>query len=100
MSDPPDRDAERRQRRPRATALSYERGTNAPRVVASGVGLIAEQIVAAARASGVPVRTDPALVEALALLDLGDDVPESLFAAVAEALAWAYRIDARLASGS
>jgi flagellar biosynthesis protein len=94
MSEPPD-NAPARHRRPRASALSYERGTKAPRIVANGVGLVAERIVAAAHESGVPVRQDPALVEALALLDLGDEIPEPLFVAVAEALAWAYRLDAR-----
>jgi flagellar biosynthesis protein len=100
MSEHPAGDAEGRVPRQRATALSYERGSKAPRVVASGVGLIAEGIVAAARESGVPVRSDPALVEALALLDVGDEIPEPLFVAVAEALAWAYRLDAQLASGN
>jgi flagellar biosynthesis protein len=42
----------------------------------------------------VPVRDDAALAEALASLDLGIDVPEELYRAVAEALAWAYRLDA------
>jgi flagellar biosynthesis protein len=99
MSELPERDGEQL-RRLRATALSYEQGTHAPRVLASGVGLIAQSIVAVARESGVPVRRYPALVEALALLDVGDEIPEPLFVAVAEALAWAYRLDAQLASGS
>jgi type III secretion system FlhB-like substrate exporter len=42
----------------------------------------------------VPVRDDAALAEALAGLDLGANVPEELYRAVAEALAWAYRLDA------
>lgn len=78
----------------RAAALSYE-GTGAPKVAASGRGRIAERIVEAARAAGVPVREDAALAEALAKLDLGEDVPEALWIAVAEALAWAYALDAR-----
>jgi flagellar biosynthesis protein len=81
----------------RATALRYE-GTGSPKVVATGRGLIADRIVAEARAAGVPVRDDAALAEALGALELGRDVPEPLFRAVAEALAWAYRLDAR-ASG-
>jgi flagellar biosynthesis protein len=80
--------------RRRATALSYERGDRAPRVTATGSGLIADRIVAAARAAGVPVREDPALAEALAALELGRDVPQELWKAAAEALAWAYRLDA------
>ena len=78
----------------RATALSYELGQSAPRVVATGRGHIADQIIAAAEAAGVPVRSDPALADALAALDLGEEIPEPLYRAVAEALAWAYRLDA------
>lgn len=78
-----------------AAALSYELGQTAPRVVASGRGLIAERIVAAAQEAGVPVRSDPALARALSALDLGEEVPEALYRAVAEALAWAYRLDAQ-----
>jgi flagellar biosynthesis protein len=80
--------------RRRATALRYERGRRAPEVVATGVGLVAERILAAAREAGIPVKSDPALAEALAKLELGADVPEALWTAVAETLAWAYRLDA------
>jgi flagellar biosynthesis protein len=82
-------------RRPRrAAALRYEAGSDqAPRVVAAGSGVVAERILAEARAAGVPVRDDAALAEALAGLDLGAQVPESLYRAVAESLAWAYRLE-------
>ena len=79
-------------RRPRAAALRYEHGDHAPQVTASGAGLLAERIVAAAREAGVPVRHDPALTEALAALPVGAEVPEALWRAVAETLAWAYRL--------
>ncbi len=78
----------------RAIALSYEHGMHAPQVTASGSGLVAERILAAAREAGVPVRSDPALTQALSALELGDDVPEALWKAVAETLAWAYKLDA------
>jgi flagellar biosynthesis protein len=78
----------------RAAALRYEAGSDqAPRVVAAGSGVVAERILAEARAAGVPVRDDAALAEALAALDLGAHVPESLYRAVAESLAWAYRLE-------
>lgn len=86
-------------RRRRATALRYEHGERAPRVTATGTGLVAERIVAAAREAGVPVREDPALVEALAGLELGSEVPDALWVAVAETLAWAYRVDLRVGAG-
>ena len=79
----------------RAAALRYDAGDDAaPKVVATGRGHVAERIVAEARAAGVPVRDDAALADALAGLDLGAQVPEELYRAVAEALAWAYRLDA------
>lgn len=81
--------------RRRATALRYEEGQYAPRVTATGAGLVAERILAAAREAGIPVRHDPALAEALAKLELGADVPQELWRAVAETLAWAYRLDAQ-----
>jgi flagellar biosynthesis protein len=80
-----------------AAALSYEPGETAPRVVASGRGYLAERIIAAAEEAGVPVRSDPALARALAALDLGDEVPEAMYRAVAETLAWAYKLDAQAA---
>jgi flagellar biosynthesis protein len=81
--------------RRRATALRYEEGQHAPRVTATGAGLVADRILAAAREAGIPVRHDPALAEALAKLELGADVPQELWTAVAETLAWAYRLDAQ-----
>jgi flagellar biosynthesis protein len=87
---------ERPPRERRAAALRYDAGADAaPRVVATGRGHIADRIIAEARAAGVPVRDDAALAEALAGLDLGAHVPEELFRAVAEALAWAYRLETR-----
>jgi flagellar biosynthesis protein len=72
-------------------ALRYT-GTGAPRVVAAGRGHVAAAILETAREAGVPVHEDPELADALAQLALGDEVPEELWAAVAEVLAWAYSI--------
>jgi len=78
----------------RVTALRYE-GSGSPKVVAAGRGHVAEKILAAARAAGVPVREDPELAEALGGLALGQDVPEEMWLAVAEVLAWAYELEGR-----
>lgn len=78
----------------RAAALRYDPDDRAPRVVASGSGHLAQRILEAAQAAGVPVRSDPALARALEALDLGAEVPEELYRAVAETLAWAYQLDA------
>jgi flagellar biosynthesis protein len=83
----------------RATALRYTKDSDAPEVVATGAGEIAKKIVAAAEEAGVPVRQDPALVEALSKLDVGQTIPPELYVAVAEALVWADRLDAMASSG-
>ena len=80
----------------RAAALRYEKGVDAaPKLVAAGAGHIADRILAMARDAGVPVREDAALADALARLQIDLDIPPELFAAVAEALVWAYSLDAR-----
>ena len=79
----------------RATALRYAEGSDAPEVVATGRGEIARKILDAAEDAGVPVRRDPALVEALSKLDVGQAIAPDLYVAVAEALVWAYKLDAR-----
>ena len=77
---------------PRAAALRYRKGESAPALVASGRGHVADAILKAAEEAGIPVREDAVLVEALAHLEVGDRVPPELYQAVAEALAWAYRL--------
>ena len=91
----PEREDEQLIRPRRATALRYERGDNAPKIAATGTGYVADRIIAAARELGIPVRSDPALAKALAALELDAEVPEEMYRAVAEALAWAYRLDAK-----
>jgi flagellar biosynthesis protein len=76
----------------RAVGLRYD-GTGAPKVVAHGRDLIAQRILEEAQKAGVPIREDAALVQALANLELGTEISEELYAAVAEALAWAYALD-------
>ena len=80
------------EKRRRASALRYE-GTGAPKVTASGQGYVADRIVEVARENGVPIMEDPALAEALASLELDTEIPEDLYVAVAEAIAWAYSLD-------
>jgi flagellar biosynthesis protein len=80
-------------RREVSAALRYT-GSGAPEVIAAGRGHVAETILARAREAGVPVHRDPQLADALAALALGDEVPEELWTAVAQVLAWAYSLDA------
>ncbi|MFZ5808668.1 MAG: EscU/YscU/HrcU family type III secretion system export apparatus switch protein [Chloroflexota bacterium] len=78
---------------PKATALGYNpEKDEAPRVLASGKGVIAEQIIAVAKANNIPIREDPLLAEALARVDIGETIPPELYALVAEVLAYIYRV--------
>lgn len=78
--------------RRRAAALRYD-GGGAPTVVAAGAGESAARIEALARRSGVPVRQDPALADALSRLPLDQEIPPELYRAVAEVLVWARGLD-------
>ncbi len=81
----------------RAVALEYDPAeTGAPVVKATGKGTIAEHILALARKNGVPIREDRELMELLARLDLGDEIPPALYTVVAELLAYVYRVNARI----
>ncbi|WP_340643730.1 EscU/YscU/HrcU family type III secretion system export apparatus switch protein [Phenylobacterium sp.] len=73
-----------------AVALQYE-APGAPRVVAAGRGLVGERIIAAAEAHGVPLEQNPMLAEALSKVELDTEIPERLFLAVAEVLAFLMR---------
>jgi len=72
-----------------AVALKYD-GENAPKVTAKGKGLSAEQILVLAEQHGIPLQTEPELVKILAQIPLGDEIPNELYTAVAEVLAFAY----------
>jgi flagellar biosynthesis protein len=76
-----------------AVALAYESGDSAPRVVAKGRGLIAKEIVKRAREAGVFVHESRELVSLLSQVDLDQHIPPQLYVAVAELLAWLYRIE-------
>ena len=83
----------------RAAALRYDpERDRAPRVVAKGQGLLAQEIVRRARESGVPVQESPELTDALMRFDLDQQIPAALYVAVAEVMAWAYGIEAELAA--
>lgn len=77
-----------------AVALAYQTGDLAPKVVAKGRGLIAEQIIARAREHGVFVHESKELVALLMQVDLDKHIPPTLYRVVAELLAWLYHIDA------
>jgi flagellar biosynthesis protein len=76
-----------------AVALAYQEEEGAPRVVAKGRGLLAQAIVERARDAGVYVHESPELVALLMQVDLDQHIPPQLYVAVAELLAWLYRIE-------
>ena len=85
---------------PAAVALAYEEGYAAPRVRAKGHGAIAEEIIRRAQAAGVFVHESPDLVSLLMQVDLDRQVPPQLYAAIAELLAWIYRIEHHTGAGA
>ena len=85
----------------RAAAIAYTQrdadGGRAPRVVAKGEHRLAEEIIARARAAGVPIHESRELVSLLLQVDLDAHIPPPLYVAVAEVLAWVYRVEGRAA---
>lgn len=83
----------------RAAALAYGAGEaaagRAPRLAAKGSGLVAEEIIARARAAGVPIHESRELVALLMQVDLDQHIPPALYVAVAEVLAWVWRLEQR-----
>lgn len=79
-----------------AVALAYQAGTGAPKVVATGKGMIADQIIAKAKENGVYVHQSRELVALLMDVELDQSIPPNLYRYVAELLAWLYKIDAAL----
>ena len=79
----------------KAVALYYD-GKNAPHVSAKGTGEVAEQIIAIAQEHGVPLCDNSALVDLLVTLELGDEIPEALYIAVAYIIAFAYQLEGKL----
>ena len=78
----------------RAAALKYD-GQNAPTVVAKGYGEVARQMIEVAEQNQVHIHNDPLLLEVLSKLELGDEIPEQLYLAVAKIIAFAYFIQGK-----
>jgi flagellar biosynthesis protein len=81
-----------------AIALSYDKH-NAPTVTAKGTGELAEQIIALAKEHGIPLFENAYLTQLLVLLDLGNEIPEELYVAVAEIIAFAYWLNNKVPEG-
>lgn len=82
--------------RKQAVALLYNpEKSAAPQVVASGSNLVAEKIIAAAAAAGVHIKQDHDLVELLAKIPVGREIPLELYQTIAEVLAFVYTVNNR-----
>jgi len=81
-----------------AVGLHHDReGDSAPEVIARGRGELAERILEIAEEHGVPIRRDPDLLQLLAASRVGEEVPEEVYAAVAQLIAFLWRMNEELA---
>lgn len=79
-----------------AVALRYDMERDrAPKVVAKGKGYVAENIMTVAQMNAVPVYQNKTLVNMLMALDIDREIPPELYRAIAEVMAYVYRIDKR-----
>jgi flagellar biosynthesis protein len=76
-----------------AVALRYSEESVAPQVIAKGKGYVAENILNAARKNSVPIYQNKTLTSMLMAVDIDREIPPDLYTAVAEILAYVYRID-------
>ena len=85
-------------RPPQVVALRYDASAQpAPEVVAKGAGEIAQKILELAERNDIPVRRDSDLLQLLSMCDVGDEIPAELYGAVAELLAYLFRLNGELA---
>ena len=77
-----------------AVSLKYKKGRDsAPKVTAKGQGWVAEKIIRMAQENNIPIREDKDLLNLLSEIDVGQEVPDSLYKIVAELLAWVYQLN-------
>mgnify|MGYP000310155688 FL=1 len=76
-----------------AIALQYNPGDEAPTIVASGMGIVADKIIEKAKESDVPLYEDSKLANTLSKLEIGDMIPPELYSVVAEILVFVDNLD-------
>lgn len=82
-----------REEKKTAVALEYEAGDRAPKVVATGQGVLAEKIIDVATEANVPIHKDEKLARSLSILDIGEYIPPELYSIVAEILVFVDGMD-------
>lgn len=85
--------AERSKQQRTAVALAYRAGDAAPRVIARGCGLLADEIIRRANDHQIAVHQSAELVGLLMQVDLDREIPPALYQAIAELLIWLYQVD-------
>ena len=75
----------------KAAGLKYKLGDNAPKIIGLGKGNVAEKIIELAKEKDIPIVQNPLLANELTKLDLYQEIPPELYAAVAEILAFIYK---------
>jgi flagellar biosynthesis protein len=82
----------------KAIALYYD-GRNTPTISAKGVGELAEDIIDIAQQNDVPLCDNPALIDLLMTLELGDEIPETLYIAIAHIISFAWKLQGKEPEG-
>lgn len=83
-----------RNERRKAAAIRYDADEDrAPKVLAKGENLVADRIVEIAKEADIPIVEDAALVSALLVLELGEEIPPELYRSVAKILSFLYTLD-------
>ena len=79
--------------RTKAAALRYDtKKEKAPRVIAKGEGLTADNIIKLAESNDIPIKKDEDLIELLSNVELDKEVPDALYKAVAEVFSFVYKV--------
>lgn len=81
------------EKRKQAIALQYSPDEVAPKIIASGTGIVADKIIEKAKESDVPLYRDNKLADTLSKLDIGDYIPPELYSIVAEILVFVDNLD-------
>lgn len=84
---------EEKKKTQQAIALAYDPADEAPKILATGKGALAEKIIEEAREHDVPVHKDDKLANTLSKLEIGDLIPPQLYQAVAEVLVFVDKMD-------
>ncbi|MBR1701298.1 MAG: EscU/YscU/HrcU family type III secretion system export apparatus switch protein [Lachnospiraceae bacterium] len=88
-----DQSSQKRNKVKQAIALEYNPAEDAPKVIASGKGALAEKIIEKAKESDVPIHRDDKLADTLSRLEIGDMIPPELYEVVAEILLFVDSMD-------